>query len=222
MMSGAVLVKSYEEPEFNISEILRYARCKDADPEILKAVGECTDEARRSLSYRVCYAEFPLTVSENTVKLPFAEYESASLSESLSGCESAVLFAATVGIGIDRLIAKYGSVSPFKALLFQALGAERIESLCDAFCADIKELKRKENRFLSRRFSPGYADFKLEAQTDFFKVLDCSRKIGLSLNKSLLMSPSKSVTAIIGISDMNKACGERCGYCENIECEYRS
>jgi len=37
-------------------------------------------------------------------------------------------------------------------------------------------------------------------QRDIFAVLDCPRKIGLSLNGSLLMSPSKSVTAIIGIA----------------------
>ena len=30
-------------------------------------------------------------------------------------------------------------------------------------------------------------------------MLDCPRKIGLTLNDSLLMSPTKSVTAIVGL-----------------------
>ena len=38
-------------------------------------------------------------------------------------------------------------------------------------------------------------------QKDIFKILDCSKKIGLTLTDSLLMSPTKSVTAIVGIKD---------------------
>ena len=41
----------------------------------------------------------------------------------------------------------------------------------------------------------------LRYQKDIFSVLDCQRKIGLTLNDSMLMSPTKSVTAIIGIGE---------------------
>ena len=82
--------------------------------------------------------------------------------------------------------------------MFQALGAERIESLCDTFCNDMNnELGVR----LKPRFSAGYGDLPLEVQKDIFRVLDCPRKIGLTLNDSLLMSPTKSVTAIVGIED---------------------
>lgn len=54
---------------------------------------------------------------------------------------------------------------------------------------------------LKPRFSAGYGDLPLEVQKDIFRVLDCPRKIGLTLNDSLLMSPTKSVTAIVGIED---------------------
>ncbi|MBO5857729.1 MAG: Vitamin B12 dependent methionine synthase activation subunit, partial [Clostridia bacterium] len=42
-------------------------------------------------------------------------------------------------------------------------------------------------------------DLELTTQKDIFKILDCSKKIGLTLNDSLLMSPTKSVTAFVGI-----------------------
>ena len=61
------------------------------------------------------------------------------------------------------------------------------------------ELLKAEGVFLKPRFSPGYGDLPLSMQTDIFRVLDCPRKVGLTLNNSLLMSPSKSVTAIMGI-----------------------
>ena len=52
--------------------------------------------------------------------------------------------------------------------------------------------------FFKPRFSPGYGDLSLEVQKEIFSLLDCPRKIGVSLGDSLLMTPSKSVTAIIG------------------------
>jgi len=92
------------------------------------------------------------------------------------------------------MIAKYGRISPVRALFFQAIGAERIESLCNAFCKDIKK-----DLNITPRFSPGFGDLPLELQKDIFFALQPHRNIGLTLNESLLMSPSKSVTAIIGI-----------------------
>ena len=107
-----------------------------------------------------------------------------------------LVFAATIGFDIDRKITKYSKVDPAKALIFQAIGTERVESLCNAFEEDIK----RENGYdLTSRFSPGYADLPLEMQKDLFRVLDCYKNIGVTLNDSLLMSPSKTVTAIIGI-----------------------
>ena len=44
-----------------------------------------------------------------------------------------------------------------------------------------------------------YGDLDFEEAVSIFAVLDCPRRIGLSLNESLLMSPTKSVTAIIGL-----------------------
>ena len=98
-------------------------------------------------------------------------------------------------MGIDRLITKYTTVSPVKSLVFQGIGAERIEALCDAFCRYIE----KEYSKTKPRFSPGYGDLDLSFQREIFEVLQCSKKIGVTLNGSLLMSPTKSVTAIIGV-----------------------
>jgi 5-methyltetrahydrofolate--homocysteine methyltransferase len=52
--------------------------------------------------------------------------------------------------------------------------------------------------------------------------LDCNRKIGLTLNDSLLMSPSKSVTALIGVA--KTACrhaSEKCVLCYKTDCVFR-
>lgn len=221
-MINTVFIKSYYEPEFNLKEIYRYMGLKGEDEEISKTVSLCIDECKNMLSYKVCYREFDIDEEKDVLNLGFSKVSSKSLMKNLKGCKKIVLFAATVGIKIDFLIKKYGTISPLKALAFQSVGAERIESLCDMFCNDIKKEYEKAGLFTRPRFSPGYGDLPLSLQKDIFCVLDCPRKIGLTLNESLLMSPSKSVTAIVGISDV---CGEepenKCSRCKKIDCPFR-
>lgn len=222
-MINTVFVKNYDEPPFNFKEIYRYMGFKGNDEEFSKVLSLCTDECRNLFSYKVCYSEFDIKAEEDVLNLCFSRVSSKGLAKNLKGCGKIVLFAATVGIKLDFLIKKYGTVSPLKSLVFQAIGAERIESLCDMFCDDLKKDYEKSNLYTRPRFSPGYGDLPLSLQRDIFRVLDCPRKIGLTLNESLLMSPSKSVTAIVGISDCaGNETGEKCGLCKKTDCPYRS
>lgn len=217
-----VYLKSYPEPKYNIKEILRYMGCRKADDSVSELVKECIAELSDKLTYKVCYTELPIHQTEDRVDLSFMQTNSRALKRNLFGCEKIILFAATVGLEIDRLIARYGIISPVKSVAFQAIGAERIESLCDMFNEEVQERAAAENFYTRPRFSAGYGDFELSAQREIFKVLDCQRKIGLTLNDSLIMSPSKSVTAIIGISDKPREnCAERCSACGKTDCEYR-
>lgn len=189
------MIKKYQSPPVDMREILRYMGCAKQNEEALTLAKECLEKCENTLLYNVCFDEFPISLCENGVIFPFAKIPSLSLLKHLDGYEKAVIFAATVGIGLDRLILKYSRLSPSYALAFQAIGTERIEALCDTFCDDLKSQKGQ----ISMRFSPGYGDFPLQFQSEIFKVLDCNKKLGISLNSALLMSPSKSVTAIIGV-----------------------
>ena len=106
--------------------------------------------------------------------------------------------AATVGLELDRLIARAQSGAPARALLLQAIGAERIEALADAVAADARADAARRGLAVRPRFSPGYGDLPLALQREIFAALDCPRRIGLTLGGSLLMTPTKSVTALIG------------------------
>ncbi len=205
---STVYTKTFNPPPFDRGEILRYAGAKESIPEIEKLIDECIEETKDKLVYKVCYGHFPTS---------FLQVKSEIIARNLSGCKSIVLFAATVGIELDRLIARYGKISPAKALIFQAIGAERIERLCDEFCRFTVE----EYGHTKPRFSPGYGDLPLEAQKDFFRVLEPSKRIGLTLNESMLMTPSKSVTAIIGITDEETTEKKGCATCNKKDCIFR-
>lgn len=192
-----VYTEIYSPPEVKRRQILRYAGARDGFDGMEELLDECLGIVLPKTVYKVCWCEIPLVVYDGGVDLGFMKTNSKGLAKNLKNCTSAVVFAATIGIETDRLISRYAAVSPVKSLMFQAIGAERIESLCDIFNAEVSARKA----YTRSRFSPGYGDFSLEAQRDIFRVLEPSRKIGLNLNDSFLMSPSKSVTAIIGVSD---------------------
>ncbi len=212
-----ILTKIYTAPDFNKEEILRYAGVRENSPEIDSLLEECIKEAERIFTYKVCYGRFPFSVNGDEVDLTFTKTVSKNLSKCLNNSHSFIVFGATVGIDLDRLISKYSRIAPSKALMFQAIGTERIESLCDIFCEDI----RKEYGFTTPRFSPGYGDLSIEIQKEFFRVLEPSRKIGLTLNESLIMSPSKSVTAVIGLSKCEENDTHDCDKCDKKNCLFR-
>ncbi len=204
-----VYTKSYTLPDIDRREAVRYAGVRVPSgeafaPELSEMLSECIALCEGIFTPRVCYCETEVRLDGENVDLGFCTVRSAQLAKNLCGCTSAVIFAATVGEKIDRLIARQGVLSPARAVIMNAIGAERIEALCDAFNGDIKREKAATGIACAPRFSPGYGDLPLEFQKDIFALLDCPRRIGLTLNESLLMSPSKSVTAIIGIRSKNE------------------
>ncbi len=164
-----VQTKNYKEPSWDLKEILRYMGCKDSSEEINNMISQCISEIKEKLSYKVVFTTLKKEeiyrfstdcIQDNNKNLPFG---SESLAKNLQNCEYIILFASTIGIEADRLISKYSRLSPAKALCFQGFAAEP-------------------------RFSPGYGDFPLSAQKIIFDLLDCSRKIGLSLNESKIVN----------------------------------
>lgn len=222
IMNNTVYTKTFSPPAINRSEILRYAGVKKSSHETDVLLESCLDNVLDKLTYKVCYAHFPLSFCGECTNLSFTTVNSTALKKNLKDCSSYVLFAATIGVELDRLIARYTRISPAKALMIQSIGSERIESLCNTFNDIIFDEARKVGKSTAPRFSPGYGDLPIELQQDFFRVLDPYRKIGLSLNESFLMSPTKSVTAIIGISDKQVTPQKtHCTSCNKTDCTFR-
>lgn len=143
------------------------------------------------------------------------EIRSRSLSRNLRGCENVYLMAATLGIGPDRLIARASVTHMSRAVILQAASAAMIEAWCDEVNQRIIKEAAAQGLYCRPRFSPGYGDFRLEYQQDFAQILRMQKEIGVSLTESLLMMPSKSVTAVIGVTAQKQGCVlHGCEVCE--------
>ncbi|MCR5273605.1 MAG: hypothetical protein K6E13_11595 [Lachnospiraceae bacterium] len=150
------------------------------------------------ISYKVMYSYFDFEKIKDTPMYSYLS-ESNDFQKNMTSCKSAVLFAATIGSGIDMLIRRFDRISPAKAVFLQAIGAERVEALCDAFNSEIKSSAESMGKKTHPRFSPGYGDLSIRIQPYILSMLNAEKRIGITLSESLLMAPSKSVTAFIGL-----------------------
>ena len=104
-----------------------------------------------------------------------------------------------------------------------ALGSALAEQAADAAEAELRQRAAREGRYLTGRFSPGYGDWDLAVQPLVAAALDTVRRMGLCVTDTNLMTPRKSVTAILGVSDHPvKGQLAGCGHCVlRTRCEYR-
>lgn len=189
------------EPDYN--EVFRYMGYSfkdrtDLNDEVRPIVHQLVPEIQKILTPQAVYVSYPLEIDGNILKFDGYEIISNELSRYLNSCSAIYLFAATLGPKIDQQIQRMQKIDPVKAVVMQATGAMFIEKYCDKVCADLKTDAAKDGFATKNRFSPGFGDVPLETQRLFFKILDCSHKIGLTLMDTLIMAPEKSVTAFVG------------------------
>ena len=199
-MKEGLRLEELGEIPFDEKEILRYAMLPSfaPSPEELP-LKECLAAAKGAAQCRAVWRRYPLVRDGETLDLGFARTDSRDLRKHLEGCGEILLFACTAGAETDRRIARAKLLSPARALLMHAIGAQQVEGACDRLCSRLAA--QFPDRQLTDRYSPGYGDLPLSIQRDVMEALDCGRTIGVTLTDSLLMTPSKSVTAIIGMKE---------------------
>lgn len=131
-----------------------------------------------------------------------------------------ILMAVTLGYELERYINKCSYTDLAKSVVLDAAASAAAESLAD----DINRMLEEEYkpRFLTDRFSPGYGDMPIEVQRNFLDLLNAKKEIGLEASSYGIMQPKKSISAIIGISDIKQQHRLKgCGACKLFkECDY--
>lgn len=212
-------------PEIDEKQTMRYLGCRgdSAPAAVQKVVNQMRVSVREAAGCRACFSRLPVQLLPGgVVDLGFLKTTSQSLNRNLDGCEEAFLFAATIGFGPDRLIKTQSGLSSAGALAADAAASTAIEGWCDEVNTQLKAIAALQGMFLRPRFSPGYGDFALESQREILAFLNAPKRIGLSLTESTMLVPTKSVTALVGISKTPVNCSkDRCETCSSQDCPYR-
>lgn len=157
-------------------------------------IEKCNANLKRTIECSGSWAQTSVKIKENEVDLGFVKVASRSLAKNLSGCESAFVFGVTLGTGVDRLIKKLSVTSVSEHFITDGLASAYAESACDYIEGIIKDGKS-----CFPRFSPGYGDLTLEIQKSVVNFISGGRLLNIRVGESLIMTPSKTITAIMGI-----------------------
>lgn len=164
-------------------------------PEIEK----CLNSLRSCSCVKYSVVKVPVLCGKNgELDLGFGNFCSTDLTKNLRNCNEAFIFAVTIGTGVDRLLKSLSLVSSADLFITDGLASALVESACDE-----AEKRIKGELICNPRFSPGYGDLSLSVQPGILQLLNAERLLGIKLNESLMMTPTKTITAIMGIKNEN-------------------
>ncbi len=178
-------------PEVNQNELRARLGCP---PESVTLIPKCLNELKKCVSARFVSRFCDIKRTAHGIDLGFGEIISENLIKNLGQCERAAVFAVTLGSDVDRLLIKLGKLMPSEQFVTDAIASALAETACDE-----AEKHIFDGISHSPRFSPGYGDLPLETQKPLLTFLDAEKTVGITLSPSLLMTPTKSITAIAGI-----------------------
>lgn len=221
-----------EREEINRREVYRYMgyRGQIPDENICSIVEEIIDTLVSKVQPKYLYKRYyckteadKIVFSSNEQVEELFTLRSHNLAMNLKDCDEVLIVVATLGIEADKVLQRYEVTNMAKAAIAQACGAACIEAFCDRLQEDIRKKEEESQRYLHPRFSPGYGDLPLETQKIIFSQLECTKRMGVTLTEDLLMYPTKSVSAFIGITKNRQECHiGKCKSCANTECEFRN
>ena len=153
---------------------------------------------------------------ENNIQL-----EGDDIKNHLKNAKYVFLFCSTLSSDIDKLIDFTQLENPAFSMIINAAANTAIEEVSDIAEKEILNLIKPD--YLYFRYSPGYGDLPLSFQKTLLSELNAQKLAGIYLNSSYIMQPKKSITAIIGVSDIKplkkKSSCISCNMAKN--CEYR-
>ena len=187
----------------NVKEAVRYMGMGNNKPDERTAllIDECEKELLKVIEPKFVYRVFDVAHKENGVEVIGTPLflGGNDICRHLEGCSKCVLFAATISSGVDRKLRAYEAEDMAKAMIADCLASAAVEQVCDIVDNTVKEKLSGYNQ--TWRFSPGYGDLPISVQRVFLDVLNAQKFIGLNATENNRLTPRKSVSAIIGLSE---------------------
>jgi len=145
--------------------------------------------------------------------------ESNLLGRVLATCDRLVVFAATLGAQVDRLIA--GARDGLEAYMLDAAASRLAEDLGDLVRNQVAA-GLDEELGATWRYGPGTCDWDVRGQELVFGLLDAGLA-GMKINEHCMMTPRKSVSGVVGIGPRDQVArtGCACRCCPRRDCAHR-
>ena len=142
--------------------------------------------------------------------------------QQLKNSEQISVFVCSVGEGITHWSKQMLNANePLKGFIADILGSVVVEASIDLIHKNLSDEMRQAGLKITNRYSPGYCGWQTQEQHKLFGLLP-ERICGISLTKSALMQPVKSVSGMIGIGKNVCFNPYTCRICDAASCVYRN
>lgn len=178
-------------------------------------VEDCMREVQEQSIPRVVFST-PLPIERGEMGLHAADLPliGQDMEKHLENCDHVLLLAVTLGTQLDMFIRRTEAVDMARAVVLDAAASVAVEEAAQRAEEELREHLARQGRYLTGRYSPGYGDYPISVQKELLRLTDAGRKIGLSVTKTHIMTPRKSITAVLGVADIPvKGHLAGCGHC---------
>jgi len=208
--------------KIDVNETRRYAGLSRAKNFSEQSIVDACDEAILLLKVRGIWKVYDYDAENFLVKsTPPFKLEGKSITRHLADCEKVICMAVTVGEEIENEVTRrFKGGNYVESVLLDAAATAAVEQAADSLERAISPQFVKDGFKFKSRFSPGYGDWALDNQKNFFDITGAA-EIGMSLSSALMLMPRKSVTAIVGLTKNKTSAVKNCTTCNKIDCPAR-
>lgn len=184
-----------------ITDALRYMRVPPDGhtPELVRTVEEAFEKLEGYITPRIVWGRFHVVHVDGGIEIEGGYIWSKDIARLTARSDECYVLAATLGQETDRQIALAQRKNMLDGIALDACASVRIDDFVDEAVSREIGANLREGERLTSRFSPGYGDLSMNVTEEIIGLLDATRRIGLSVTRSLMMTPVKSITAIIGL-----------------------
>jgi hypothetical protein len=195
-------------------------------PERLKTFREAIREVEQQAEPVACWDFFPIeqVMHDKLILAGNVRLGGGPVVSVVGGAAELMIAVCTAGPAIDRLIkAAQEQRQLFRMMILHDLGAWAVDMVRQELCHQLEQDLQQQGLRTSALLSPGESAWSVKDQAVIFSLLDASQ-IGVSLSPSMVMSPLKSLSLIMGTgpNPMGVEGASNCDFCTLKErCNYR-
>ncbi|HPD02685.1 MAG TPA: hypothetical protein P5161_03990 [Eubacteriales bacterium] len=175
------------------AEVYKYLRSEKSA--FLDDMIENALKQARKLSPRTFSAFSQAEAREDGIITDFFKLEGRLVKRVFSGAAAALFMAVTLGFDAEIYIKQAFAEGALSGTVMDAVLSATAEQAVEELQAS--ELSKLKIYRAGMRISPGFGDFSLDKQRDFMSAFGLSARLGLYLNDEFMLTPQKTVTAVL-------------------------
>jgi hypothetical protein len=197
-----------------------------ANPDRLNSFRQAIADVEQVVQPVACWDYFPVekVLHEKLVLAGGTRVGGGPVVQVIGGAAELIVAVCTVGPAVDRLIdVAQKERKMFRMMILHELGAWAVDQIRQEWCRLLEDELHANGLRASAPLSPGESAWPVQEQAVLFSLLD-AEQIGVTLSDSMIMTPIKSLSLIMGMGPdpMGVEGASNCDFCSIKEwCNYR-